>query len=69
VVLLGKDYWGGLLDWMEHRLLPEKMINRRDLGILRVTDDVDEVVRIIERSYAKRKRAEGRLDGNGRDTP
>jgi hypothetical protein len=69
VVLLGKDYWGGLLDWMEQRLLPEKMINRRDLGILRVTDDVDEVVRIIERSYAKRKRAEGRLDGNGRDTP
>jgi uncharacterized protein (TIGR00730 family) len=69
VVLLGTDYWGGLLDWMENRLLPEKMINRRDLGLLRVTDDVDEVVRIIERSYAKRKRAEGAPDGNGRDTP
>lgn len=69
VVLLGKDYWGGLLDWMEHRLLPEKMINRRDLGILRVTDDVDEVVRIIERNYAKRKRAEGADFGDGRDTP
>jgi uncharacterized protein (TIGR00730 family) len=69
VVLLGTDYWGGLLRWMEDRLLPEKMINRRDLGILRVTDDVDEVVRIIERSYAKRRREEGPRTGNGREMP
>jgi hypothetical protein len=54
---------------MEDRLLPERMINRRDLGILRLTDDVDEVVRIIERSYAKRKRAEGADLGDGRETP
>ena len=69
VVLMGKDYWGGLLAWMEDRLLSEKMINRRELGMLRVTDDVDEVVRIIARSYAKRKRAQGPDDGEGRDTP
>jgi len=69
VVLLGTEYWGGLLDWMEDRLLPERMINRRDLGILRLTDDVDEVVRIVERSYAKRKRAEGAGLGDGRETP
>jgi uncharacterized protein (TIGR00730 family) len=69
VVLMGTEYWGGLLDWMEDRLLPERMINRRDLGILRVTDEVDEVVRIIERSYAKRKRAEGVDSGDGRETP
>jgi hypothetical protein len=69
VVLLGTEYWGGLLDWMEDRLLPERMINRRDLGILRLTDDVDEVVRIVERSYAKRKRAEGADLGDGRETP
>jgi uncharacterized protein (TIGR00730 family) len=69
VVLLGTDYWGGLLAWMEDRLLSQKMINRRDLRMLRVTDDVDEVVRIIERSYAKRQRAQGARSGNGRDTP
>jgi uncharacterized protein (TIGR00730 family) len=69
VVLLGTDYWAGLLAWMEDRLLPEKMINRRDLGMLRLTDDADEVVRIIERSYAKRKRAERATAGDGQDTP
>ena len=69
VVLLGTAYWRGLLAWMEDRMLSEKMINRRDFGILRVTDDVDEVVRIIERSYAKRKRAQGPDDGDGYDTP
>jgi len=69
VVLLGTDYWGGLLAWFKERLLPEKTINQRDLAILQLTDDVDEVVRIIQRSYAKRKRERGAVDGNGRETP
>jgi uncharacterized protein (TIGR00730 family) len=66
VVLLGRDYWSGLLAWMEDRLVPEKMISRDDLAMLRVTDDVEEVVAIIERHYAARLRERG---GNGRDTP
>jgi uncharacterized protein (TIGR00730 family) len=69
VVLLGSDYWEGLLAWMKDRLLPEKTINQRDFALLRVTDDIDEVVRIIERSYAKRKRERGPVNGNGRETP
>ena len=69
VVLLGTDHWSGLLEWMEKRLLAEKMINRRDLRMLRVTDDIDEVVRIIERSYSKRKHRRDRRSTNGHETP
>jgi uncharacterized protein (TIGR00730 family) len=69
VVLLGTDHWSGLLEWMEERLLAEKMINRRDLRMLRVTDDIDEVVRIIERSYSKRKHRRDRRSTNGHETP
>jgi hypothetical protein len=69
VVLMGTDYWQGLLRWMEERLLPEKMINKRDFRMLRVTDDVDDVVRIIQRSYAKRQKIEGGRTANGGETP
>ena len=68
VVLVGKDYWRGLLDWMEERVAAERMITRRDLRMIRVTDEPEEVVRIIQRSYAKRRKR-GADHSNGRETP
>ena len=47
LVLLGSDYWGGLLDWLKGTLADHGMINGEDLGLLQLTDDVDEAVRII----------------------
>jgi uncharacterized protein (TIGR00730 family) len=50
VVLFGVDYWNGLLDWVRATLLPEGMISANDLDLLRVTDDLDEVVKIVTTS-------------------
>jgi len=47
LVLLGSEYWGGLLSWLRDTLADHGMISKEDLGLLRVTDDVDEAVRII----------------------
>jgi uncharacterized protein (TIGR00730 family) len=47
LVLLGSDYWGGLLDWLKGTLADHGMINAEDLRLLQLTDDVDEAVRII----------------------
>jgi uncharacterized protein (TIGR00730 family) len=47
VVLYGSEYWRGLLDWLRHTMLAGGKINDVDLDLLYVTDDVDEVVRII----------------------
>ena len=47
VVLFGSDYWGGLIDWLRGTVLAEGKIAERDLDLLHVTDDIDEVVRII----------------------
>ena len=69
VVLMGTEHWRGLIDWMEDRLLADKMVSKRDIGMLHVTDDVDEVVRIIERSYAKRRKMRGVLVDDARETP
>jgi len=69
VILFGADYWKGLLRWIQQNALRERMVSRRDLSLFKVTDDVDEVVQIIERHYARRKRTRGPRGGNGRETP
>jgi uncharacterized protein (TIGR00730 family) len=52
VVLVGSAYWSGLVEWLERAVLEDGKITSRDLDLLHVTDDIDEVVAIIERSQA-----------------
>jgi uncharacterized protein (TIGR00730 family) len=47
VVLVGSSYWGGLLDWIRGTLLEARAIEEADLHLFQVTDDPDEVVRIV----------------------
>ena len=44
IVLMGVDYWSGLLAWMRDTVLAEGKINPQDLDMLTLTDDVDEAV-------------------------
>jgi uncharacterized protein (TIGR00730 family) len=50
VVLVGSEYWGGMVKWIEQTLLAEKMISDADLLLLRLTDSPAEVVEIISQS-------------------
>ena len=45
VVLLGTDYWGGLVDWIGARAAQAGKIGDDDLDLLHVTDDVDDAVK------------------------
>jgi uncharacterized protein (TIGR00730 family) len=47
VVLMGTDYWQGLLDWMRKTMCGEGKISPADLELLCVTDDVVEGVQHI----------------------
>jgi uncharacterized protein (TIGR00730 family) len=47
IVLVGTEYWRGLLDWVRERLVAEGMVAERDAALLVVTDDPDEVVRAV----------------------
>jgi uncharacterized protein (TIGR00730 family) len=47
IILVGTEYWGGLVDWIRDRLLAEGMIADRDAALLTVTDDPDTVIREI----------------------
>jgi hypothetical protein len=59
VILFGRDFWSGLVDWLEKQVLEERMIARRDLRLFHVTDDVDEVVAIVDRNQRERQRRRG----------
>ena len=47
LVLLGSDYWCGLIDWIRDTVLAEGAINPADLELLHVTDDPAEAVRMM----------------------
>ena len=53
VVLVGSSYWKGLIDWMRDVQLPAGAVSAADIELLQLTDDPDEVVRIV-RAYAAR---------------
>ena len=48
VILMGSEYWQGLVEWMETKMLAESMINPEDLNLLKITDDPDQAVEIIQ---------------------
>ena len=55
VVLFGSEYWLGLVDWLRTTMVPAATIKDTDLDLFTVTDDVDEVVRIVQESQKARQ--------------
>jgi hypothetical protein len=47
VILMGVDYWSGLIDWIRKTLLVDGKISESDLDLIQLTDDVEEAVQII----------------------
>ncbi|MEV6597165.1 TIGR00730 family Rossman fold protein [Actinoplanes sp. NPDC051346] len=52
VILMGVEYWSGLLDWIKHRLLVDGKVSQQDLDLILVTDDVAEAVAMIVKAEA-----------------
>jgi predicted Rossmann-fold nucleotide-binding protein len=50
IALLGVDYWQGMIDWLRGTVLAHGKISATDLDMLVLTDDVDEVVRLMIRA-------------------
>ena len=55
VILFGRDYWCGLLDWIQDVMVPHGTILPTDLDLMMITDDPEEVVQwIAERTQQMR---------------
>jgi uncharacterized protein (TIGR00730 family) len=54
VVLFDSEYWSGLLEWIDERLLAQGMISRSDRDVLTVTDDPATAVQTVVDSWSGR---------------
>jgi len=50
VILVGSNYWKGLLDWIQEVVLKEEKISPTDLDILQLIDDPEEVIKVIKKT-------------------
>ncbi|GAB4279689.1 MAG: TIGR00730 family Rossman fold protein [Marinilabiliales bacterium] len=55
IVLVGKSYWQGLLEWIENSLLANGNISKDDMNIYKVVDTPEDAVKIIHEFYKKYK--------------
>jgi uncharacterized protein (TIGR00730 family) len=66
VVLIGTDYWSGLVDWLRRSVLDRGMIGERDLDLFSVVDDPAEAVRLVRGSDDDPRRASLELEAANR---
>ena len=50
VILVGNDYWTGLVNWIRERLLETGKISSDDMDLIQLVDDPDEVVATVRRT-------------------
>lgn len=53
IVLVGKKFWAGLVDWFKKTLVDEKMISEEDLNLFSVVDTPEDAVKVIDDFYAR----------------
>ncbi|MGE4294388.1 MAG: TIGR00730 family Rossman fold protein [Campylobacterales bacterium] len=56
IFLIGVDYWKPMMEFIEKSMLSEGTISPEDFGLIRMTDDLDEVVRFTEEQIENRLR-------------
>jgi len=50
VILVGSEYWTGMIEWIRSSLLSEEKISPKDMDIVQVMDDPEEIVRVIQKT-------------------
>ncbi len=48
IILFGKDYWDGLMQWIKSTLISNKTISPGDLGLISMVNETDEVLEILK---------------------
>ena len=55
IILMGGDYWSGLVRWIRDTVVADGKVAEEDLDMFHVSDDVDEVVRIFEEAQVRHR--------------
>jgi uncharacterized protein (TIGR00730 family) len=51
IILVGKAFWGGMVDWFRSALLEEKVISPDDMNLIQLIDNPEEIVSAIFKHY------------------
>jgi uncharacterized protein (TIGR00730 family) len=64
IILWGRAYWQPMIDWLSGVVLEHAMISTDDLRLFRITEDLDEAVAWIEKSFVEADEAERAADAS-----
>ena len=53
MVLVSKNYWGGLIDWIKDKMVEEGKIEEKELDIFTLVDTVEEAADVIDNYYSE----------------
>ena len=56
VVLVGTSHWRGMVDWLDETLADGGYTSASDTELLVVTDDIDQVVDVLQRCHVRQRR-------------
>lgn len=54
IILVGRDYWQGLLDWLNNSMLKQGMIDKESLDLIRVLEEPEKITNYIMSVYKER---------------
>ncbi len=67
VILYDSKYWGGLINWIRDTMLVTEKILPEDAGLLLLSDDPEEICKIVIDAYQEGYRQERMYPGNHRE--
>jgi uncharacterized protein (TIGR00730 family) len=65
VLLVGTEFWGGLIEWIQAQMVTRGLVSPGDIGLIRVTDSIDEIVAVCERAMARQWGTDGTSTASG----
>ena len=54
IILVGKDFWEGLLNWFQNKMVKEGVISDDDFNLIKICEEPEEILDLIKTHYKKR---------------
>ncbi len=60
VILVGKEFWKGMVDWLNESVAKHRCISKKDFDIFKIVETPEEVLKEIKNFYSKKKKKDGK---------
>ena len=52
IILVGREFWQGLWDWLQTQMVSRQLIAVGDMNLMQIIDDADEIMRVVRAQIA-----------------